>query len=139
MPLDTTRRTVLKVIASTAVVTAVPVYLSGCSNVDINAAAGLMFEELEHPERAREIGEMYIAQSPNLHSITLEEISQSILDKLTLEISRKDLATLSTRLREQVHQDFIDEEVVIVDGWMLSKTEAMLCAVAALHPDSVIR
>ncbi len=134
--LDTSRRTFLKVIGTTAAVGLLPIYLVGCSKVDINTAGAQMMAELDHIDIASEIGAMYIEQTADLQSATYEQIAQIMLNKLALTISKKDLTALSARLREQVNQDFISENVVIIDGWMLSNTEATLCALASVAPDS---
>jgi hypothetical protein len=131
--LDTSRRTVLKVIGTTAAIGLFPVYLAGCSKVDINSVGAQMMAELDHIDIAREIGATYIEQAPDLQSATY---TQLLLNKLALTMSKKDLVALSARLREQVNQDFISENVVIVDGWMLSNTEATLCALASVAPDN---
>ena len=134
--LDTSRRTVLKVIGTTAAVGLLPVYLAGCSKVDINSVGAQMMAELDHIDIASEIGAMYIEQAPDLQSATYGPVPPLLLNKLALTISKKDLGALSARLREQVNQDFISENVVIVDGWMLSNTEATLCALASVAPDN---
>ena len=41
-------------------------------------------------------------------------------------------AVLRARLREQIRRDFEEESTVWVEGWLLARTEARLCAVAAL-------
>ena len=33
-------------------------------------------------------------------------------------------------LHERISQDFAEERIVIVDGWILSQTEARLCVLA---------
>jgi hypothetical protein len=40
---------------------------------------------------------------------------------------------LRTRFRQRVGQDFADGNVVTIDGWMLSRTEAQACAVVCLE------
>jgi hypothetical protein len=41
-------------------------------------------------------------------------------------------AVLRERVRRRVRQDFAENQVTLIDGWILSNTEARLCALAAL-------
>ena len=43
-----------------------------------------------------------------------------------------DPALLRERVRRRVRQDFAEDRITLVDGWILSITEARLCALAAL-------
>lgn len=43
-----------------------------------------------------------------------------------------DEISLEAALRDRIRQDFADGRTVRVDGWMLSQTEASLCALAEL-------
>jgi hypothetical protein len=49
----------------------------------------------------------------------------SDIDSLSDEALRDDL-------RASIHRDFASDDVVVVGGWILSRTEARICAVAAL-------
>jgi len=51
-------------------------------------------------------------------------------------LSKDTLSSLHSLLREQIHQDFVDENVVIVNRWMLSDTELKLCSLAASYAES---
>jgi len=47
-----------------------------------------------------------------------------------------DVASLTARVRERRNQDFIDGNLVTVNGWLLAVTEARLCALAVLATGS---
>jgi hypothetical protein len=45
---------------------------------------------------------------------------------------RASVPEMSALLNDRIRQDFASEQVVKVDGWILSITEARLCALTAL-------
>lgn len=47
-------------------------------------------------------------------------------------LSGVDAPTLRELLARQQRQDFQHRRIVTIDGWMLSETEARLCAISAL-------
>jgi hypothetical protein len=49
------------------------------------------------------------------------------------ELRARDRATLRARLRRRITQDFADGNVAMVGGWMLSRVEAQLCAIAYMN------
>jgi len=90
---------------------------------------------LEHicdAQTIRQIGEAYQKQVPN-------ENSQSELTRLLVtDISRNqisessDTASVASYLDKRVHDDFKQNKTVIVNGWVLSLTEARQCALFSL-------
>jgi len=57
-----------------------------------------------------------------------------LLARLELDpatVTRLQPQALRRRITERVQSDFADEDTVWVDGWVLSATEAWLCALAA--------
>jgi hypothetical protein len=79
-----------------------------------------------HPESARRVGEHLLARdtAPFVRSVALES-------GLDLPAMDGRMARLSA-LRQQAMQDYAAGDVVLVDGWVLSRTEAQLCALVAL-------
>jgi hypothetical protein len=86
---------------------------------------------LEYPDLAREIGHGVMATDLALQFDSLSQVVNKILQNIGLskaqlsEITRNDLLE-SLHLR--VRADFMNETIVLVDGWLLSETEAFLCA-----------
>lgn len=80
---------------------------------------------------ATTIGRVYLAQTP-------EENDWPILvEKLRAETSLFERRThestgLRTALKHQFIRDFSEGRTVSLDGWMVSSTEARLCAILAL-------
>ena len=50
------------------------------------------------------------------------------LNKLITE-NRSDQEAVKNRLKEIIFKDFSEEETVMLDGWVLSRTEARQCAI----------
>ena len=136
-----TRRGFLKITSFSALLTMMTVNSAGCSRDknDLDFVAQRLIALLSHPERARELGAMYNAQLTESVQPSHEELTRQLLAVLGFDpgiVTNHSLDTLEARFRQQVRQDFDDENIVIVKGWMLSKTEIMLCSLAAISTDS---
>ena len=71
----------------------------------------------------------YLAAEPS------EASSEELASLVGLEAPADDRAAIEAEIiqaREQIRADFTHDDVVDVDGWQLSRTEARLCALAAL-------
>jgi len=54
-----------------------------------------------------------------------------------LNLNPEELEILSEeKLTTQLGTDFIEEDVIIVDTWMFSKTELLLCALVSTLPNT---
>jgi len=127
---NASRRLLLKlpVLASTSAL-----LLSACEgSLDKKTAkaTGVMSKQLRFPEQAAHLGQRYLATAKQLEPLTTGELSLAILAQIGIDITESPLPdneAIQTALSQAVRADFTDENVVITDGWMLSKTEAMLC------------
>ncbi len=131
------RRTVLKLAASSALVTTMSALSIGCGRkVDLKRIAQRMIATLNHPDKARELGSLYLAETPGMEKLSVEALTAQVLEILKLDpraMADESLDALDARLREQVRRDFVNEDVVTLRGWMLSRTELLLCALAATY------
>ena len=132
------RRDVLKLATCSSLVTMVSGLSAGCGLVgpDLEEVAQRMIETLNHRDRAREIGEAYMAQVPDIQGQTREQLAENLLGRLDLdagEISHDLLDSLEDRLGNRMRRDFLEEDVVVLGRWMLSRTEVLLCALAAAN------
>jgi hypothetical protein len=86
---------------------------------------------LRHEESACVIGREYLRNAPQEkdREILFNLISSGLGQE---SVSMSDDEALRKRLRLQIRRDFAAERVVRVHGWILSITEARLCALAAL-------
>ena len=83
-------------------------------------------------ESARKVGRRYLQRFPHeadVHRLTLL-ICRS--ERRRARLARVDAPTMRNILAKQQRQDFRNRRIVAIDGWMLSETEARLCAIAAL-------
>ena len=67
------------------------------------------------------IGDSYTSRFPN-------DNYKKELDRLITE-NRSDPAAINERLQEIIYKDFTKDDVVMLDGWLLSRTEARQCAI----------
>ena len=88
---------------------------------------------LAHTESAKVIGGEYLLKYP------LEAAVDTLLDQIAARVVVSDVGLFSPtdhQLREQldrlVRADFAADRIVKLRGWVLSATEARLCALAAL-------
>jgi hypothetical protein len=77
------------------------------------------------PERAREIGTRYRATVPRENTATLREAISSSQHRQFPWIR-------SRSIEEQIRDDFAAGRTVVVNGWVLSETEARQCALYSL-------
>lgn len=98
---------------------------SGCQMGDVR---GL---DLDHPQllsilgpdRVRQLGARYIAQTPR----------ESNVESLRTAISKdRGFKLFGRSVDDMVEDDFINGRTVLVDGWVLSLTEARQAALATL-------
>jgi len=85
-----------------------------------------------HTESARAIGRRYLASTPDqIDAVRLTaQICQTRENHLRLAYA--DANELRMFLAEQEKADFAEGRTVMLGGWIISQTEARLCALAAL-------
>jgi hypothetical protein len=85
---------------------------------------------LRHADSAVTVGEAYRRVAPEeCAGDRLVELIEARCGGRAFEGDRQ---TVRHRLSHAIHQDFVDAHVVRVQGWVLSVTEARLCALAAI-------
>jgi hypothetical protein len=120
--------------AATALGLAAPTLLAllaGCGRE--SALARSLSGFFADPESARAVGREVLALSPD------EPDAATVLERLAgprlrewEALAASDPDRLAHELRLQHHSDFGHERVVTIRGWVLSETETLLCALAAL-------
>ena len=85
------------------------------------------------PTAAARVGAAYLKVVPeeNDRNVLLERLAGPRLDEWE-RLAREDEAALGDALRAQVREDFRGGRVIRLHGWLLARTEARLCALAAL-------
>lgn len=109
-------------------------WVAGCGGE--SALARLLSGFFADPESARAVGREYLELAAD------EPDANTVLDRLAgpqrqqwEALAASDPERLVQALRLQHRSDFARERVVAVRGWVLSETEARLCALAALAAD----
>ena len=88
-----------------------------------------------HPESAVVIGREYLqcrsceADARQLTRLIVPE------EQLTGLKGETGLANLRNILRSRIREDFIEDRVVTLEGWILSHTEVRLCSLVAVKTD----
>jgi hypothetical protein len=90
---------------------------------------------IPHPESAARLGRSYLEAHPE-HAdrpLLLSNIERAAMSGLGSASTPADPAQLVAGLQQAVRRDYAQGEVVSVDGWILSITEAQLYALAAMR------
>ncbi|MBA4169951.1 MAG: hypothetical protein H0X68_06045 [Chloroflexi bacterium] len=74
---------------------------------------------------ARRLGRLYLGQTPS-------EASVGVIGAILCGATRRHGDACLGRVRQQIARDFRAGDVVTIDGWLISRTEARLFALAAL-------
>ena len=95
------------------------------SSSDLASALTTLFKD---PEGASAVGRRYLALHPD--EADADRLSEALFD--TAQPFRPTAKTLRSDLSRQRECDFRDGDVVILDGWLLARSEARVCALTAL-------
>ncbi|MBW2421258.1 MAG: hypothetical protein JRH19_22135 [Deltaproteobacteria bacterium] len=97
------------------------------------AAAGGLLDGVAHPDSTRAVGWAYLRRHPE------EADEQRLIEALVGEDSELRAALqaqhpkrVRSRLRRRHRDDFGAQRTVVLEGWVLSRTETRLAALAAL-------
>lgn len=109
--------------------------LAGCSmlslsgfvqNSSVSSTSSIVARLFTHHESAINLGKHYLTLFP-------AEANYDWLMRQTLPKStHSDSKTLKHALKIQRQQDFYEGNTIMLEGWILSRTEARLCALLAL-------
>ncbi len=122
-------------------------FLVGLSSVAVLSAAGTYFYSIRDIDYDPEIAEPFflshIWDDETIHKIGRKYLSESSIDKDEQELAKQILKKNGTqapesiqRINEQIAEDFKNDQTVLVDGWILSVTEARQCGLYSLIQES---
>ncbi len=101
--------------------------------VEADPVAVKLADVFTHARSARVVGFEYLAGVPReADARLLVDLICSFRGERRAELAGANLATRRRLLAAQQREDFEQGRVVNVQGWILSETEARLCALAAL-------
>jgi hypothetical protein len=95
------------------------------NTMDAQLFQPLSLAKIWDTETMNTIGLNYMLKVP-------KESRERILIKRLMGKSKNDPANLAATLEQQIKNDFISGNTVMVDGWILSVTEARQCALFSL-------
>ena len=128
------RRAALKTLFGSVLATQL---LNGCSSdVNINKAIEALVKTLRHPGVAAHLGRLEVETNSELAPLTAKELAENIMNEIGLDIdsfNEDQISTLKEKLSHKIRDDFSNEAVTTVDGWLLSVTEASVCALVFLQ------
>ena len=82
---------------------------------------------------AKAVGRQYLADycTPGGGGETVDAIAPLLLSRL--QASGREAGDLRAALAAEIRKDYRNRDIVTVDGWVLSRSEARLCALAAIY------
>ena len=97
----------------------------------------LLTSFLDYADLAKSTGKRILNTDTSLNTSSFDQLIGDLLN--SVETSRDEVLNLTRegllhKLHERITLDFIEENIVIVDGWILSKTEASMCVLAYQLP-----
>lgn len=134
------RRKLLK-LGTTSIISITSLFNSGCDFLD-NEKISIeqkLIRPLNHLKRAKEIGEIYKSQNKSINALSTAQLTTKLIQRLNLNPEELEILSeekLTTQLGKKIRTDFIEEDVIIVDTWMFSKTELLLCALVSTLPNT---
>ena len=90
---------------------------------------------LDYPELARAVGRGLLESDQAVQPVSLDQMTGMVLQRIKLseaQLPGMTRSELLKRLQQQVHSDFVNEQIVLTNGWLLSRTEAYLCTLQAM-------
>ena len=97
--------------------------------------AGLLVSFLEYPQLALTVGQGVLKSDPTAYNISLEQMIDTLLQGINTsrdQLPEMPPEQLLDALHQRVRADFENEQIILVNGWLLSRTEAYLCSLLAL-------
>lgn len=77
------------------------------------------------------IGQKYLEEYPQ--GLSESELLRNINEKLSSDhINKIDMSNFAELVRQQILLDFEESKVVNLDGWIITETEAQICALISM-------
>lgn len=135
MTLRLGRRGFLAMLAGVAGAVALGVHRWRSAEALLEEDATIIVSLFPHDESAAILGRLYLANIREEADLArLMPLIRDALGSTEISPASTDSATLRTALASRIQKEFSNGDVVSVDGWLLSITEARVCAVASLVP-----
>ena len=131
MELNLSRRKLALALLGTYAFAARSIARAGHFSSDTRSLPDALVDTLTEQSSAESIGRAYLGNTQE--SVNIETLIEGILGtrELVAEFEAADMDTRRRIIQTEVQKDFSQGRTVAVDGWLLSETEVMLCALAA--------
>lgn len=127
------RRILLKRIVLAAAIGVLPASLRRTPRAQTHVLAPRLLACLSRRTSARLLGERYLLEAPQETDAALIATRIAGSARRARALATMDTSSLRRLLAEQQRRDFAAGRTVNVNGWVLSRTEAQLCALAAIE------
>jgi len=118
--------------------------LSGSNTLvlpDMHAIALELTRLLQVRDEARWVGRTYLTNHPSGASPTVETLTRTLMEGMGYDIDHLTLLplhSLKVSIIYKVHRDYDEEQITFVEEWLISETEARLCAILYLEERGVV-
>lgn len=127
------RRNVLKQITRAGLLVVLPAYVVTDPGTNVlQPLASRLNRFFSSKESAQVIGQRYLAMNPAEADSALLTARIAMTPQYYLRLASADEPRLRGLILARQQADFAESRTVTIDGWVLSLTEARLCALAAL-------
>ncbi len=133
------RRIFLKTGLLVAGTAAIGAGLNYAISPETRSIARILIHYLDYTDLAEQLGKSILKDNPALAALDIDAMTDLALKDAGL--TRDDLSYFSLvnnidDYRKQVHKEFDLENIVHVDGWIISRTEAHLCALLVAYDNT---
>jgi hypothetical protein len=109
-------------------------FITGFSSFTFSVSAKNVSSErtiqLEFTQEMIQVGRCYLNQYPEENS---KELITNSIDKICNDTySSESKKSIVSRINEACTKDYKARDTIYLDGWLMARTEARLCALAAL-------
>lgn len=126
-----TRRRLLQIIAATGLLSAGgKIFARHSQYVADSDESAMLTSIIRNKESARMIGEEYLRVNPNENDRILLEAT--LCDSNNGSLFRDDYLDARANIVSRIRADYESGRTAMVGGWILSQTEARLCALVSL-------
>ena len=125
------RRIFLQLVTGGTIVVALPSLnlIGGGASSDISYSTPKLLSDLSAGDLVRELGREYRLKFPD------EDDSDTLMDRLSSSLDNQiiqDKSSIGVGILSQIQDDFASNNIVLLDGWILSVTEARQCALNSI-------
>lgn len=118
--------------------------LSGSNTLvlpDMQAIAVELTKLLHVRDQARWVGRTYLANHPSNGTPSVETLTRAVMESMNYDVDHitlLPLRSLKASIMAKVHRDYDEEQITFVEEWLISQTEARLCAILHLEEGGVV-